>query len=185
MDARNKVAGTYEYKDADEKRGDVEQHDEQDVQLHWCLADVIGLRVEADNACDILKQYNADSDDVAPEQAAADDEDREPEERAPDGGVACAEGFQHTNHLRALKNDNEQAADHRKARQCHHQREDNPNVDVEQVEPLEDGGVELVDGDGGKRVALTVEASFLQEGVDDVVVGLLQLVEVVDQQLGA
>ena len=78
MDARNEVAGTYKDEDADEERGDVEQHDEQDVELHRSLADIIGLRVEADDACGFLQQYDADADDVAPEQAASDDKDGEP-----------------------------------------------------------------------------------------------------------
>lgn len=75
MDARDEVAGTYEDDDADEQRAYVEQQYQREAELHGGLADVVGLRVEGDDACGLLQQHDAQSQDVAPEQSTADDED--------------------------------------------------------------------------------------------------------------
>ena len=66
MDAGDEVAGTDEDENADDEGGYVEQEDEGDVELHGCLADVVGLWVETYEPRELLEQYDADAEDVAP-----------------------------------------------------------------------------------------------------------------------
>ena len=66
MDAGNEVAGTDEDEDADDEGSYVEQEDEGDVELHGRLTDVVGLRVETYEPCELLEQDDADAEDVAP-----------------------------------------------------------------------------------------------------------------------
>lgn len=93
MDAGNEVAGTDEDEDADDEGSYVEQEDEGYVELHGRLADVVGLRVETHEPCELLQQDDADAEDVTPQQSAPDDEYCKPEEGAAYGVVARSESL--------------------------------------------------------------------------------------------
>ena len=71
MDARNEITGCYQHEDADEQCAYVEQHDVEHVDLHGSLADIVGLRIEFDDARIVLQQHDAQSQDVAPEESPA------------------------------------------------------------------------------------------------------------------
>ena len=86
------------------------------------------------------------TDDVANEQSLTDDEGRKPQEGVAHRLVVCSQSFQNTNHLRALQNNDEQAANHGETSHANHQCQDNPNIDVEQREPREYLRVSLEDG---------------------------------------
>ena len=130
----------------------------------------------------MLYQNEADAQDIADEHAAADDEDGKPEKRVAYGGVASAEGFQKADHVGALKNDDEQAADGGEACHADHQRQNNPYVQVEQVEPRENLRIEVADG--SRRVGLAVVVGSAVHLFDKDIFHLVHPVEVVEDELG-
>ena len=146
MDMGNEVAGSDEYEHADDERTDVDEQEHGKVDFHGYGINVIGGRIEFDESGKFLKQCDADAQDVAPEHAFADDEDGKPQEGVADGLVARAECLEDTYHVRAFEDDDEQAADHRETGHAYHQDEDNPYVEVEQVEPGEYLGIAFLYG---------------------------------------
>ena len=113
LDVGNEVTRRNQNEDADEQRGNVEQDDERNVQLDGNGADIIRFRVEFDESRVALQQHESDAEQVADEQSASNHKDGKPQKRVADGLVACAESLQDANHRRALKNDNQQSANHR------------------------------------------------------------------------
>ena len=122
MDVRNQITWCDENEDTDGECSQIDEDDQRDVEFHRCLTDVVGLGIEGHDARIFLHEHDTESDDVSPDEALSDDEYREPEEGVPDDAVSRADGLQRTDHLRALKDDDEQAADHREA--CHTDHQD-------------------------------------------------------------
>ena len=135
MDVGDEEAGGYEYEDADEERGHIEQDDKGQVELHGGRVDIITGGVEVDDARLLLQQDKSDADDVSPEQSASDDEDGKPEEGVAHTLVAHAQCFEDADGLGAFKDDDEQSANHGNASHTDHEHEDDPYVDVKQREP--------------------------------------------------
>ena len=133
MNVRNQVAGGDKNENADKECGNIDEQENGQVDLHRSLADVVGLRVEPDDAGIFLQQNDAEANDITQQQTLTDDEGWEPEERVADCLVAGSDSLQDTNHLCALKDDDEQSADHREACHTNHQCQDDPDIDVEQL----------------------------------------------------
>lgn len=93
------------------------------------------------------------------------------EEDGANARVAGTQGFEHTDGLCALEDEDEQAAHHREAGHGHHEAEDDNHVDIEQVEPGEDLGIVFLDAEGlarlgvGGGVHLFAESAQGREGL--------------------
>ena len=101
--------------------------------------------IEFHHACIFLQEDDAQTQQIANEQSFSDDKGCKPQEGVANGFVFGTQRLQKTNHLSAFKDDNQQAGNHRKAGNGHHQRQDNPYVQVEQVEPREDLRIQFYD----------------------------------------
>ena len=93
-----------------------------------------------------LQQNQSESDDITNQQSFPDDEHGEPKEGVANGLVSCAQRLQYANHVSTFEDDDEQTADHGEASHANHQRQDNPYVQVEQVEPRKDLRIVLLNG---------------------------------------
>lgn len=121
MDDGDKVAREDQHEHADKERGDVDEQNEEQIKFHRCLADIIGLGIKTHDTCSHLKNDDTDAKDVAQKQTAPDNEHGEPKERVTNHAVAGTQGFEDTNHLSALKDDDKEAANHREACEKNHQ----------------------------------------------------------------
>ena len=81
----------------------------------------------------MLQGHEAYSDDVAYKQSAPYDEHCEPKERASDGGISRSERLKYADHRGSFEDDDEQSRYHGNAGHGNHQRQNNPNVEIEQV----------------------------------------------------
>ena len=72
------------------------------------------------------------------------------------GGIAHAQRFEDAYHLGTFQNDDKQSADHGESGYCHHQCKDNPDIDVEQREPLEYVRIGFIDGLRGDNFTIAV-----------------------------
>lgn len=66
MNEHDKHAWHDEHGYAGDQGAQVDEHHQRDAEFHGCLTHVIGLRVECDNTCVLLQQYDANANDVAP-----------------------------------------------------------------------------------------------------------------------
>ena len=97
--------------------------------------------------------------------------------------VACAQGLQYSNHAGALKDDDEQSADHGEACHADHQHKNYPDVEVEQVEPREYLRIAFLDGERGIHIALAVLLAV--DVVDEFVGHQVKFREVLDRDFRA
>ena len=103
---------------------------------------------------------------IAQQQSAAYDKDSIVEEDPSDQSVACSQCLEDAYGGCALQYEDEQSADNGEAAYAGHEAEDYPDVEVEQLEPVEDGTVELADAIDGIVASVAVwnirlEASHL------------------------
>ena len=157
MDVGDEVAGCDEHEDADEKCRDVEQEDEEKIELNGNSTHIIGVGIEFHDTRVLLQQHEAYAQNVAQEHTLPYHEDGKPEERVANGAVAGSYSLQDANHRCALKNDDEQSANHRDAGYGNHQGEDDPHVQVEQLQPGENLRVQLLDGLRGVGLAILID----------------------------
>ena len=75
---RYQIARCDEYKDRDEQCGNIECHDNRNIEFHRRCVDIIAGRVEADETCLLLQNDKTKPDDVAPEKSAPNDEGSKP-----------------------------------------------------------------------------------------------------------
>ena len=81
---------------------------------------------------------------------------QEVEEDPADADVRGAHRLEHADHVGAFQYDDQEARYHGEARDDEHQDDDDPHVHVQQVEPVKDHGVNLLDGAGVERVTQSV-----------------------------
>ena len=181
MDTRDKEGGDDESGNADQERGHIEGQDDGPGDLHGNRADIVGLGIEAHETREVLEGDEAQAQGVAPKQALGQDERGKPQEDVAHLLVFGSQGLEHANHLRALQNDDEQARDHRDNRHGDHQSEDEPDVEVHQLQPGEDLRVHLRDRGGGIGLAIVVGGAV--DALHDLVLHLVDLPEVAHQHL--
>ncbi len=181
MDVRDKIARTDKDEHTYQQRGSVYERNQGEIQFHRCRADIIDRRVESDEARVCLQQYETDGYDVSPKHAVAYDEDSEPQECPAHASVACAKCFKNTNHACAFENNDEQPRGHRKAGNAHHQRQNNPDIDVEQFEPGEYLRIGFVYCH--RRECLSISVCCPVNPVRDVHCGFVQTAEILHQKL--
>ena len=175
LDARNHVARSHEGEDGDDERADIDSDDGNRVEEDGDGVDIVGGGIEVDEAPVLFGHEQSQGEDIADEQAAQGDEGGKVEEDGANARVAGTQGFEHTDGLCALEDEDEQAAHHREAGHSHHEAEDDNHVDIEQIEPGEDLGIVFLDAEGltrlgiGGGVHLLAESAQGREGLWDLV----------------
>ena len=130
LDARNHVARSHEGEDGDDERADIDSDDGNWVEEDRDGVDIVGGSIEVDEAPVLFGHEQSQGEDIADEQAAQGDEGGKVEEDGANARVAGAKGFEHTDGLCALEDEDEQAAHHREAGHGHHEAEDDNHVDI-------------------------------------------------------
>ena len=182
MDVGDKVAGGDEHEDAHHEGYHIEGDDDGNIDFDGSRLDIIGRGVELDHAGIALQQKQPQGDGVAQQQSATDDEHGKPKEHVADGLVARTEGFEHAYHGGALQYYNKEARHHGDSCHRQHQREDNPDIEVEQIEPLENLRINLLDGLGGIGSSIAVHGAV--DAVDEERLGIIDATEIGDGDLG-
>ena len=93
-----------------------------------------------------LHEAQAQTNDIADEDAPADDANGIIDENVAQGRVGGAHGLHDAHEPSMFQNDDEQARDGGKSGHGHHEGQDDKDVKVEEVEPGKDVRIEVLDG---------------------------------------
>ena len=126
------------------------------------MVDIVAGSVEGEEVPLPLHIAQKQSQHVAQQQSATYDEHAVVEEHPPYKSVAGSQGLEDAYGGSALQYEYEQAADDGEAAYAGHEAEDYPDVEVEQLEPVEDGTVELTHAIDGIVASVAVRGVRLE-----------------------
>ena len=121
MDIRYDKAGNDEGKCGNDKGDEIDKNYERPRKEYGNLTDIIRRGIETYEAQMLLKQGEADAENIADEHSAPDDEDGIIDEKVAKTTVCGSQGLHYTDELRTFEDDDKQTANRRKAGNGHHE----------------------------------------------------------------
>ena len=102
---------------------------------------IVCLGVEMDEGEAFLQHGQKKGQRIANNEAPQNDESSKIQENMTKRTIGGAQSFHHANEIGALQNNYQQPAQHREARDANHENQNDQDIHIEEVKPIEDNGV--------------------------------------------